>query len=160
VRRQKKGEKERKDKGKEKKSYKMTEQEQCFIKLWETWKKMQAIGDHNIIFFPLSPNIILIVKLKRAQKPTGGKYMIFFPLCLYFFPLGHAIISTFTDGVLGENMARGKSNHIFPAGHILFFVTVSGYFNWGKIYDIFSPCVFIFPPVSSFFPPVSLFFPS
>ncbi len=25
-----------------------------------------------------------------------------------------------------------------------FFVTVSAYFNWGKIYDIFSPCVFIF----------------
>ncbi len=41
----KKGEKERKDKGKEKKSDKMTEQEQCFIKLWETLEKMQAIGD-------------------------------------------------------------------------------------------------------------------
>ena len=40
----KKGEKERKDKGKEKISDKMTEQEQCFIKLWETWKKMQAWG--------------------------------------------------------------------------------------------------------------------
>jgi hypothetical protein len=50
----KKGEKERKDKGKEKISDKKTEQEQCFIKLWETWKKMQAIGErHNIIFFPL-----------------------------------------------------------------------------------------------------------
>jgi hypothetical protein len=35
----KKGEKERKDMGKEKISDKMTEQEQCFIKLWETWKK-------------------------------------------------------------------------------------------------------------------------
>jgi hypothetical protein len=35
----KKGEKERKDKGKEKKSDKMTEQEQCFIRLWETWEK-------------------------------------------------------------------------------------------------------------------------
>jgi len=35
----KKGEKERKDKGKEKISVKKTEQEQCFIKLWETWKK-------------------------------------------------------------------------------------------------------------------------
>jgi hypothetical protein len=39
-----KEEKERKDKGKEKISDKMTEQEQCFIKLWETWKKMQALG--------------------------------------------------------------------------------------------------------------------
>jgi hypothetical protein len=35
----KKGEKERKNKGKEKKSDKMTKQEQCFIKLWKTWKK-------------------------------------------------------------------------------------------------------------------------
>ena len=35
----KKGEKERKDKGKERISVKKTEQEQCFIKLWETWKK-------------------------------------------------------------------------------------------------------------------------
>jgi hypothetical protein len=35
----KKGEKERKDKGKEKISDKKAEQEQCFIKLWETWKK-------------------------------------------------------------------------------------------------------------------------
>jgi hypothetical protein len=36
VRADKKEEKERKDKGKEKISDKMTEQEQCFIKLWET----------------------------------------------------------------------------------------------------------------------------
>ena len=48
----KKGEKERKDKGKEKISDKKTEQEQCFIKLWETWKKMQAIGDIISYFFP------------------------------------------------------------------------------------------------------------
>jgi hypothetical protein len=48
----KKGVKERKGKGKEKKCDKMTEQEQCFIKLWETWKKMQAIGDIISCFFP------------------------------------------------------------------------------------------------------------
>ncbi len=48
----KKGEKERKDKGKEKKSDKIAEQEQCFIKLWETWKKRRNRG-HNFIFFPL-----------------------------------------------------------------------------------------------------------
>jgi hypothetical protein len=47
----KKGEKERKHKGKEKKSDKMTEQEQCFIKLWETWKNAGNRG--HIIFFPL-----------------------------------------------------------------------------------------------------------
>ena len=49
----KKGEKERKDKGKEKISDKKTEQEQCFIKLWETWKKNAGNRGHNIIFFPL-----------------------------------------------------------------------------------------------------------
>jgi hypothetical protein len=42
----------RKDKGKEKISDKMAEQEQCFIKLWETWKKIQAIGDNISYFFP------------------------------------------------------------------------------------------------------------
>ena len=47
----KKGEKERKDKGKEKISDKKTEQEQCFIKLWETWKKNAGNRGHNIIFF-------------------------------------------------------------------------------------------------------------
>ena len=59
----KKGEKERKDKGKEKISDKMTEQEQCFIKLWETWKKMQAIGDIISYFFPYYFNC-------RAKKNT------------------------------------------------------------------------------------------
>ena len=50
----KKGEKERKDKGKEKIRDKKTEQEQCFIKLWETWRKKNAGNrGHNIIFFPL-----------------------------------------------------------------------------------------------------------
>ncbi len=58
----KKGEKERKNKGKEKISDKMTEQEQCFIKLWETWKKMQAIGDVSY-FFPYYFNC-------RAKKRT------------------------------------------------------------------------------------------
>jgi hypothetical protein len=47
----KKGEKERKDKEKKKKSGKMTEQEQYFIKLWETWEKMQASGDIIQYFF-------------------------------------------------------------------------------------------------------------
>ncbi len=36
-----------------KKSDKMTEQEQCFIKLLETWKKNAGNRGHNIIFFPL-----------------------------------------------------------------------------------------------------------
>ncbi len=48
----KKRRKERKYKGKEMKNDKITEQEQCSIKLWETWKKMQAIGDITSYFFP------------------------------------------------------------------------------------------------------------
>jgi hypothetical protein len=59
----KKGEKERKDKGKEKISDKKTEQEQCFIKLWETWKKNAGNRGHNIIFFPYYFNC-------RAKKST------------------------------------------------------------------------------------------
>jgi hypothetical protein len=41
-----------KEKKKEKISDKKTEQEQCFIKLWKTWKKMQAIGDIISYSFP------------------------------------------------------------------------------------------------------------
>jgi hypothetical protein len=64
------GEKERKDKGNEKISDKKTEQEQCFIKLWETWKKMQAIGDIISYFFPYYFNCR---RKKRAQKSDRGK---------------------------------------------------------------------------------------
>jgi hypothetical protein len=36
-----------------------------------------------------------------------GKYMIFFPLCLYFFPLRpYNNCSTFTDGVLGGKYGK------------------------------------------------------
>jgi hypothetical protein len=78
----KKGEKERKDKGKEKISDKKTEQEQYFIKLWETWKKLQAIGDIISYFSPYYFNC----RAKEEHKnPTGGKYLIFFPP-LSFFP--------------------------------------------------------------------------
>jgi hypothetical protein len=49
----KKREKRKKGQGKKKISDKMTEQEQCFIKLWETWKKNAGNRGHNIIFFPL-----------------------------------------------------------------------------------------------------------
>ncbi len=49
----KKGEKERKDKGKEKISDKKTKQEQCFLKLWGNLEKNAGNRGHNIIFFPL-----------------------------------------------------------------------------------------------------------
>ena len=69
---------------------------------------MQAVGD-IISYFP---PIILIVTLKSAQNPTGGKYMIFFsPSVFIFFPLGHAIIVLSQTMYWGEKMARGKSNH-------------------------------------------------
>ncbi len=77
-----KGEKERKDKGKEKISDKKTKQEQCFIKLWETWKKMQAIGDIISYFSPYYFNCLL----KRAQKSDWGKIYDIFPPVSLFFP--------------------------------------------------------------------------
>ena len=75
---------------------------------------MQAIGDIISYFFP----IILIVTLKSAQK---SKYDIFSPSVFIFSPLGHAIIVLLSQTVYwGENIARRKSNHIFPAEHNLF----------------------------------------
>jgi hypothetical protein len=89
-----KGEKERKDKGKEKISDKMTEQEQCFIKLWETWNKMQAIGDIISYFSPYYCNC-------RAKKSTKIR------LCLYFFPIRPCNnCSTFRDGVIGGKYGK------------------------------------------------------
>ncbi len=65
----KKGEKERKDKGKELKiSDKVTEQEQCFINYGKLGrKKMQAIGDIISYFFPYYFNC----HAKRRTNPTG-----------------------------------------------------------------------------------------
>jgi hypothetical protein len=92
----------------------MTEKEQCFINL----EKNEGNRGHNIIFLPL----ILIVTPKRAQKSNWGKiYDIFSPCVFIFSPLGHAIIVLLSQTVYwGENMARGKSNHMFPTGHNLF----------------------------------------
>ncbi len=103
----KKGEKERKDKGKENKSDKMTEQKQCFIKLWETCRQK---GTQYHSFSP----IILIVTLKRAQKSTWGKIWYFSPFFLYFFPLEPCNnCSTFTDGVLGGKYGKREINSYF-----------------------------------------------
>ncbi len=101
--------------------------------------------------------------------------MIFFPPvsfspCVFIFsPLGHAIIVLSQTMYWGENMARVKSNHTMfhkimgnlekNAGHrghdIIFFPPIiliitlksAQKSNWGKIYDIFSPNVFIFSPL-------------
>ncbi len=117
---------------------------------------MQAIGDIISYFFPYYFNC-------RAKKSTkiqlGENIWYFFPLCLYwkiydifspcvfiFSPLGHAIIVLLSQTVYGGKICQ----IIFSRWTQSFFVTVSAYSNWGKIYDIFSPCVFIFPPC--FFP--------
>jgi hypothetical protein len=95
----KKGEKERKDKGKEKISDKMTEQEQGFI-------KNAGNRGHNIIFFPYYFNY-------RAKKRTkirlGENILYFFPLCLYFFPIRPCNnCSTFRDGVIGGKYGKSE----------------------------------------------------
>ncbi len=96
----KKGEKERKEKISDKK----TEQEKCFIKLWETWKKMQAIGDIISYFFPYYFNC-------RAEKSTkirlGKNIGYFFSLCLYFFPIRPCNnCSAFRDSVNGGKYGK------------------------------------------------------
>ncbi len=64
--------------------------------------------------------------LKRAQKSNWGKRYDIFSLCVLIFPpLGHAIIVVLSHTVhWGEDIARGKSNNIFPAENKSFFVTV------------------------------------
>ncbi len=91
------------------------------------------------------------------ENPTGGKYMIFFSQCLY---LGHAIIVLLSQTVYwGKILQEGNQIIFFPLNTIFFCDSIwAEYINWGKIYDIFSPSVFIFPTVSLFFPPVSSFF--
>jgi hypothetical protein len=105
---------------------------------------MQAIVDIISYFFLYYFNC-------HAKKSTKIQLC----QCLNFSPLGHAIIVLLSQTVhWGENIAREKSNHIFPAGHKSFFCdsTLSAYFNWGK-HMIF------FPPVSLFFPLCLYFFP-
>ena len=131
----------------------MTEQEQCFIKLWETWKKMQAIGD-IISYFP---PIILIVTLRSAQKSNWGKiYDIFSPSVLIFSLLGLAIIFLLSQTVYwGGKYCKREIKSYFSRWTQSFFVTVSELsISTGGKYMIF------FPPLSLFFPPVSSFFPS
>jgi hypothetical protein len=90
-----------------------------FHKIMGNLEKNAGHRGHNIIFF--SP-ITLIVTLKSAQKSNLGKiYDIFSPSVFIFSPLGHAIIVLLSQTVYwGENIARWKSNHIFPAEHNLF----------------------------------------
>ena len=120
---------------------------------------MQAIGEIISYFFSYYFNC----HAKKCTKSNWGKiYDIFSPSVFIFSPLGHAIIVLLSQTVYwGENIARGKSNHIFPAEHHLFlWQYLSWVFQLGENIWYFSPSVFIFAPVSLFFPPVSSFFPS
>ena len=82
-----------------------------FNKIMGNLEKNAGNRGHNIIFFSYYFNCYT----KRAQKSNWGKiYDI-------FSPLGHAIIFLLSQTVYwGENIARGKSNHIFPAEHNFF----------------------------------------
>jgi hypothetical protein len=131
---------------------------------------MQAIEDIISYFSP----VILIVTLKRAQNSNWGKIYDFFSPCVFMFsPLGYAIIVLLSQTVYwGKNMARGKSNHTMfhkimgnleksasNRGHTVVSYFFPYYFNCltkkstkiqqGKIYDIFSPCVFIISPLGN-----------
>ncbi len=102
----KKWEKERKDKGKEKKSVKIKNDRArtMFHKIMGNLERNAGNRGHNIIFSPMPRYYcILIITLKTEHKnPTGGKYMIFFPRVSLYFPLKPCKnCSTFTDGVLG-----------------------------------------------------------
>ncbi len=81
---------------------------QCFIQLWETWKKMQAIGDIISYFFPYYFNC----RPRKSTKIQLGENLWYFSPCLYFFPLRPCNnCSTFTDGVL-----RGGGGEIWQGG--------------------------------------------
>jgi hypothetical protein len=83
MRADKKGEKERKEKGKEKISDKKDRARTMFHKIMGNLEKMQAIGGIISYFFPYYFNC-------RAKKSTkirlGEKYLIFFPPVSLFFP--------------------------------------------------------------------------
>jgi hypothetical protein len=96
----------------------MTEREQFFIRLWETWGKNVGIRGHNTIFFPLSLSIFNCHAKKEYKNPTGGKYMIFFPPVFLFFPLrprpcNNCSTFSFHSRYTGKNMARGKIKPYF-----------------------------------------------
>ncbi len=114
---------------------------------------------HNIIFFPYYLNF----HAKKCTKiQLGENIWYFISQCLYFFPLRPCNnFSTLTDCVLGGKiMQEGNQIIFFPLNTIFFCENFwAEYFNWGKIYDIFSPCLY-FSPCVLFFPPVSSFFPS
>ncbi len=80
----------------------------CSTSQMVNWREHIAIGKSNNIF-PAGHNLfcdsICVFQL-------GDNIWHFFPLCLYFFPLGRAIIVLLSQMVYsGENIARGKSNH-------------------------------------------------
>jgi len=112
---------------------------------------MQATGDIISYFSP----IILIVTVKRAKKSNCWKIYDIFPPCVFIFsPLGHAIIFLLSQTVYwGKIRQEGNPIIFFPLDTIFFWQYLRTYFNWGKIYDIFSLlCLYFFPLCLYFFP--------
>ncbi len=116
-------------------------------------KKMQAIGEIISYFFSYYFNC----HAKKCTKSNWGKiYDIFSPSVFIFSQLfySHRLCTG------GKILQEGNLIIFFPLNTIFFCDSIwAEYFNWGKIYDIFSPSVFIFAPVSLFFPLCLYFFP-
>ena len=112
---------------------------------------MQAIGDIISYFSPYYFNC----HAKKCTKiQLGENIWYFFSSDFIFSPLGHAIIFLLSQTVYwGENIARGKSNHIFPAEHNLF---LWQYLSW--VYQL-GENIWYFFPLSLFFPLCLYFFP-
>ncbi len=73
--------------------------------------------------------------------------MKFFPPVSLFFPFKPCNNwTTYTDGVLGGNIARGKSNQIFPAGHNLFCDSICVFQLGENIWYFFPLYLYFFPP--------------
>ena len=108
---------------------------------------MQAIGDIISYFFPYYFNC----HAKKCTKiQLGENIWYFFSQCLYFFPLRPC--NNFSTVYWGENNARGKSNHIFPAEHNLFlWQFLSWVFQLGENIWYFFPLSLFFPLCLYFF---------
>ena len=124
-----------------------------FHKIMGNVEKMQAIGDIISYFSHYYFNC----HAKKCTKiQLGENIWYFFSQCLYFSPLRPRILLSQTV-YWGENNARGKSNHIFPAEHNLFlWQFLSWVFQLGENIWYFLHLSLFFP--LSFFSPLCLYF--
>jgi hypothetical protein len=93
---------------------------------------MQAIGDIISYFFPYYFNC----HVKKSTKIQLGENIWFFPLCLYFSPLGRAIIV-----LLSQTVYWGK---IWQEGNkIIHFIKL--WETWKKMLSIGDIITYFFP---------------